>query len=194
MSKTTQKKIINTAEEMLWMQGYEGASLNNVVKKAGVSKGAFFHYYPSKQAITTEILERYGQEKILGPLEKHINDAHDPKTGLFTWLEESYGAYSQWDYKGGCMLGNFALELADKNEEMREQMKSIFLSWENLIVNAFREPAKEGKLMMEPRQFARLIIAMYQGLMMTIKVHKDPNRASRDFQALAELIERMVRD
>ena len=194
MGDSTQKKITNTAEELFWMQGYEGASLNDLVKKAGLSKGAFFHYYPNKQAITIEVLERYAQEQILGPLDKHLTTAHDPKTGLFAWLEESYGAYSQWDYKGGCMLGNFALELSDKDETMREQMKAIFLAWENLLVNAFRQPAKDGKLMMEPRQFARLIISMYQGLMMTIKVHKDPNRASRDFQALAELIERMIRD
>ena len=194
MSKSTKKKIINTAEKLLWNQGYEGASLNNVVKKAGLSKGAFFHYYPSKKAIAAEVLDSYARAHILGPLEKHLSASPDPKTALFAWLEESFGAYSQWNYKGGCMLGNFALELADKDEELREQMKSIFLSWENLLVNAFRETAKEGKLMMEPRQFARLIISMYQGILMTIKVHKDPNRASRDFQALAELIERMVRD
>ncbi len=194
MGDNTKKKIINTASDVLWKQGYEGASLNNVVKQAGVSKGAFFHYYPSKHSITVEVLDNYAQDQILGPLEKHLTAAHDPKTGLFAWLEESFGAYSQWDYKGGCMLGNFALELSDKDEAMREQMKTIFLSWENLLVNAFREPAKNGKLMMEPRQFARLIIAMYQGIFMTIKVHKDHNRASRDFQALAELIERMIRD
>ena len=193
MNQTTKKKIIKTASDLLWRDGYEGASLNNVVKQAGVSKGAFFHYYPSKQAITVEILGTYAQEHILGPLEKHLADSHDPKTGLFAWLEESFGAYSQWDYKGGCMLGNFALELSDKDEALREQMKSIFLAWENILVNALRAPAKDGKLMMEPRQFARLIISTYQGVLLTIKVHKDHNRASRDFQALAELIERMIR-
>ena len=194
MTQTTKVKILKTAENLLWQQGYDGASLNDVVAKAGVSKGAFFHYYPNKQAIMTEVLDKYAQEQLFTPLEKHLSNAHSVKTGLFNWLEESFRAYAQWKFKGGCMLGNFALELSDKDEKAREHLKQIFLSWENLLVSHLRAAADEGKLLMEPRQFARLIISMYEGIMMTIKVHKDQNRASRDFQALAELIERMVKD
>jgi len=192
--QSTKKKIVKTAEQVLWKQGYDGASLNDVVKTAGLSKGAFFHYYPNKQSVTLDVIDLYVNEQILVPLEKHLAGAHNVKTGLFAWLEETYGAYSQWDYKGGCLLGNFALELADKDEVVREHMKQHFLSWENVLTTHLRGVADEGKLLMEPRQFARLLIAMYEGITMTIKVHKDQNRAGRDFQALAELIERMIKD
>ena len=192
--QTTQNKLLKTAEHLLWAQGYDGASVNDIVRKAGMSKGAFFHYYPNKQSITVEALEVYAEEHLLGPLEKHLSSAHNVKAGLLSWLEESFGAYAQWEFKGGCMLGNFALELSDKNDELREHMKQMFLSWENLFVTHLRGAADEGKLFMEPRQFARLLISMYQGITMTVKVHKDTNRAARDFQALAELIERMIKD
>ncbi len=194
MSQATRKKLAKTAEKLLWEQGYDGASLNDVVGKAGVSKGAFFHYYPNKQAITLEVLDTYFADQIEGPLDKHLSSAHNVKTGLFNWLEEAYGAYAQWKFKGGCLLGNFALEMSDKDEVLRERMAQMFLAWENLLVTHLRPAAEQGKLLMEPRQFARMIIAMYQGILMTTKVHKNPARASRDFQALAEMIERTVRD
>ena len=92
------------------------------------------------------------------------------------------------------MLGNFALEMSDQDEDLRVMMKGMFLTWENHLVTALRPVAEEGKLLMEARQFARLIIAMYQGIMMTAKVGKDPNRAGRDFFALAEFVERMIVD
>ena len=47
---------------------------------------------------------------------------------------------------------------------------------------------------MEPRQFARLLSSSLQGVMLTVKVHKDKNRAAREFQALAEMIEWMIKD
>ncbi len=193
-AQNTKAKIVKTAENLLWKQGYDGASLNDVVKKAGVSKGALFHYYPNKQAITQDALEKYASEQIFAPLDKHLGNADSLKIGLFNWLQESYNAFAQWKFKGGCMLGNFALELSDKDEKIREQTKQIFLQWENQMVLYFKPVAAEGKLLMEPRQFARILIAGYQGMMMLSKVHKDQIRGSREFQALAEFIERMIKD
>lgn len=190
MSQNTKEKILKTAETMLWTQGYDGASLNDIVAKAGVSKGAFFHYYPNKQTIAIELLDAYAQEQIFAPLEKHLSSAADVEAGLMAWLEETYRAYAQWGFKGGCMLGNFALELSDKDEKIRDHMKYLFLSWENLLVNHLRGAA--DKMSMEPRQFARLLISMYEGITMTAKVHKDANRAGRDFQALAAFIEQSI--
>ena len=45
MSKSTPIKILNAAEELFREQGYQGASLNDITRKAKLSKGAFFHYY-----------------------------------------------------------------------------------------------------------------------------------------------------
>lgn len=193
-AQNTRAKIVRTAEDLLWKQGYDGASLNDVVKKAGVSKGALFHYYPNKQAITQEVIDKYANEQLFTPFDKHMQGADSVKVGLFDWLQESYNAFAQWKFKGGCMLGNFALEVSDKDEKMREQIKQIFLQWENQMVSHFKPLANEGKLLMEPRQFARILIAGYQGIMMLGKVHKDQIRGSREFQSLAEFIERMIKD
>lgn len=197
MATNTKQKILHTASDLLWSKGYDGASINEVVARAGVSKGGFFHHYPNKQTIVLEVLRDYADAQILTPLDKHLagaDNAMSVKVGLMTWIQEGYGAQAQKGFKGGCMLGNFALELSDKDEVLRESMKQIFLQWENQLVGYLRPVAQEGKLLMEPRQFARMLIAMYEGITMTAKVHKDSNRGGRDFQALAELVERMIRD
>jgi len=38
--------------------GYHGTSVNDVVAQAGVSKGGFYHYFPSKEALFVEVMER----------------------------------------------------------------------------------------------------------------------------------------
>ena len=194
MSQSTKAKIARSAESLFLTQGYEAASLNDLVARAGVSKGAFFHYYPNKQAIIIDILDSYAQTQLLTPLDKHMSGARTLKSGLLAWLEEGYSAAANGKFKGGCLLGNFALELSDRDEAVREHIKQLFLQWENQFVGYFKPAQAEGKLLMEPRQFARLIIAMMEGITMMGKVHKDHIRASREFQALAELIERMVKD
>ncbi len=197
MARNIKQKIVQTASELLWSEGYDGASINEVVAKAGVSKGGFFHHYPNKQAIVLEVLQNYVETEILTPLDRHLagaTNAMTVKVALMNWIQESYGAQAQKGFMGGCMLGNFALERADKDEQLRDVMKTIFLQWENQLVGYLRPVAQEGKLLMEPRQFARMFIATYQGITMMGKVHKDHNRGGRDFQALAELVEHMIRD
>lgn len=192
--KTTQNKIIDKAEKLFWVQGYEGTSLNEVVGKAGVSKGAFFHYYQNKQAISQDVINKYAREQLVMPLEKHLEQAFTVKNALFNWVSEFFETFKSHNFKGGCLLGNMALELSDQNEAARETIKLHFLELENKIASALKPLMDDGKLFIEPRQLARLLLASMQGVTMMSKVHKDNNRASREFQSIAQLIEYAIKD
>ncbi len=194
MAKNTQLKIIEKAEKLLWHKGYEGTSLNDVVGKAGVSKGAFFHYYPNKQAISQDVINKYTREQLVVPLEKHLGAATSVKNGLFNWVSEFFETFKGQNFKGGCLLGNMALEMSDQNEAARETIKQHFLDLENIIVSHLKPLMDDGMLVMEPRQIARLLIAALQGVIMMSKVHKDNNRASREFQSIAQFIEYAIKD
>lgn len=193
----TETKALKQAYKMLWQNGYEGMSLNELVKKAKISKGGLFHYFPNKKTIVMMTLKTYHETHVLQRLDDHLKSANNAmtlKVALMNWLEDTYSLYQGKEFKEGCMIGNLALEMADHDEDIRETLKSMFVAWENQLVTYLRPAHKEGKMLMEPRQFARLLIAMFQGITMTCKIHRDQNKAARDFQALAEYIERMIMD
>ncbi len=193
MKKATDLRILDSAEQLFWHYGHRASSLDKIANDAGQSKGAVFHYFRNKKDITSQVLRKYAQENIFGPLETHFFQTPNTKEALLGWGMEIYKNYAEADYKGGCLLGNMALELSDSDENARCEMAKIFLDWENKLTGYFKDPARSGEIMMEPRQFARLLIAALQGVTMTSKVHKDRNRGAREFQAFAELIERMIR-
>lgn len=192
--KTTQNKIIEKAERLLWHKGYEATSLNDVVSKAGVSKGAFFHYYPNKQAISKDVIDKYATEQFIAKLDKAASSSNSIKNGLFNWVSDVFESFKSEEFKGGCLLGNLALEMSDTNDHAREVIKGHFLELENKLTSYIRPLQDENKLFMEPRQLARLLVASVQGVTMMGKVHKDNNRASREFQSIAQLIEYAIRD
>ena len=97
----TQTKIMRTAEQLLWERGFEGASLNEIVAKAGISKGGLFHYYPNKRAVVEEVLSHYFDEQVLESLDRSLagrGTASAVKAGLMEWLQESFGAYGQKEF------------------------------------------------------------------------------------------------
>jgi len=60
-STITKKKLEDIALKLFVQDGYEKTSINNIVKKAQVSKGAFYHYFESKEEILNSVLDHYGE-------------------------------------------------------------------------------------------------------------------------------------
>ena len=50
-------KIIQTAIELFRLFGYDGASIDMLVKTAGVSKSNFYYYFESKEKLGLKVLE-----------------------------------------------------------------------------------------------------------------------------------------
>lgn len=53
-----QAEVLDRALALFLERGYENVSLNDLLAVAGTSKGAFYHYFPSKEALVTALAER----------------------------------------------------------------------------------------------------------------------------------------
>lgn len=52
----TRRKILKAAEKEFLEKGFKSASLRNIVKSAGVTTGAFYGYYPTKEALFSALV------------------------------------------------------------------------------------------------------------------------------------------
>lgn len=57
----TRARIMQVAEACFAKQGYDATGLTEICQQAGVSKGAFYHHFPSKQALFLELLNDWLQ-------------------------------------------------------------------------------------------------------------------------------------
>ncbi len=87
------EKIFNAALKLFVEKGYHSTSIPDIVREAGVSTGALYHHYPSKEDLAREI-HKYAIEEYLKKYDKEVrskNSTYDKVrayTGLlFRWLE-----------------------------------------------------------------------------------------------------------
>ncbi len=53
----TRRRILTVASEQFLAHGYDGTSLNDMIRAAGITKGAFYHHFSSKQALALEVVD-----------------------------------------------------------------------------------------------------------------------------------------
>lgn len=69
--------IINSAMKEFTVNSFEKASTNNIIKEAGISKGALYHYFSTKQELYDMLVKfsmEYPIEKVLEALDWGITD------------------------------------------------------------------------------------------------------------------------
>jgi AcrR family transcriptional regulator len=57
-SETTRQKILDAAMDLFSEVGYAAAGLGEVITRAGMTKGALYHHFDSKEALATAIIEQ----------------------------------------------------------------------------------------------------------------------------------------
>ncbi len=73
----TRSHILDVAGELFAGRGYDATSVADICARSGVTKGAFYHHFASKQAVFLELRDRW-----LAPLETQLQLARDPAETL----------------------------------------------------------------------------------------------------------------
>ncbi len=68
------EEIRAAAYQCLREQGYTATSVDNICKRAGISKGSFYWHYPSKQDVLADIVERWTRQ-VMDELYEQFEDA-----------------------------------------------------------------------------------------------------------------------
>ena len=95
-STATLEKIQRAAMEEFLEKGFLGASLRQIVKNAGVTTGAFYGYFSSKEALFASIVEPHAAA-LMGPfMESQAAFAQLPEAEQPTHMGEASNEYLNW--------------------------------------------------------------------------------------------------
>jgi len=104
----TRARILQVAMEEIHMHGFQGVSLNKIVEKAGVTKGALFHHFKGKSelgyAVVDEVISKEIHEFWIKPLSNSVDPVKDLKKVLldakceFLEKPEMFEAANSFEY------------------------------------------------------------------------------------------------
>jgi TetR/AcrR family transcriptional regulator, transcriptional repressor for nem operon len=107
----TRDKLIRTAEKLMLRGGYSATRVDDVLRSAHLSKGSFYHFFDSKEALGLAALERYYADRV-GRLAAGPHAAEeDPLRRAHAFLEHAARIAPEL-WREGCLLASFAADAA----------------------------------------------------------------------------------
>ncbi|GAA0930491.1 TetR/AcrR family transcriptional regulator [Virgisporangium aurantiacum] len=88
----TRDRLIETARQLFGEHGYDGTSIDAILRSAGIQRGALYHHFDSKRAVFDAVLTRVMAE-IAAEVVTAARTAADPaaslRAGCMVWLHRS---------------------------------------------------------------------------------------------------------
>lgn len=161
-SEETRAKILEAAVNIFSARGYNAASVDHVCKQAGVSKGAFYHHFKSKQALFLALLDDW-----LQTIDNAIEASQDktvPET--FMQITEAFPYIFKTAGEGLPMFLEFWLQ-ASRDEEIWEASIAPYRRYHKYFTTLIKKGVQEGSFIeINPDLAARMIISTAMGLLL----------------------------
>ncbi len=189
----TREKILGEAARLFAVKGYHDTKLEEVLKAAQVTTGAFFHHFASKEELGFAVIDRHMEKRrqLLEEIEKRLppTDEDDPLQPVFRRLDAIGEMIRRREqHKGGCIIGNLSTALCDTHDAFRRRLAECF----DEMDREFRPHLAAAALKYCPRRsvdagaLARYIVAIVEGSIMLMRTQKDRQMIARHFDFLKE--------
>ncbi len=162
-------------------KGYAASSVRDVVAEAGVPQGSFTNHFRSKEAFSSEVLDRYF-EHVRELVSLTLDDESlTPRQRLRRYFDIITSRLEADGFERGCLIGDFSLGAAPRSEMLRLHLSNIFLEWRDRFADCIREAQSAGEIAttFTAEDLAEFILSSWEGAIMRMKVERNGSALKR---------------
>lgn len=179
MKKTseTKEKLLQVGFDLIWDSSYGSVSVDDICKRAGINKGSFYHFFPSKADLVVEACEEHWKEN--RPEMDRIFSPHVPPLeriqGFCQYIcrvqtekAEKYG------HVCGCPFASVGSEIATLDEKIRVKSEQLMNSKRKYVESAIADAIREGSVTVkDPVAASDTLNSLFLGIMLEARVQND---------------------
>ena len=176
--KHDREKVIQTGLNLFKNKGFSNLGVDEICKSTGMTKGAFYNAFKSKENFMLSCLEAYGEMNV-SLLSKKLSDSNLKPIGrLLEMYSGMLKSQTNSNYSG-CLLNNTMSELSANNEIINEATETLFKRLLKEIEPTIIQAQNTGDLnpKVDSYALAELIHTTFFGILIRVKSSKDIQQA-----------------
>lgn len=175
----TRERVLKTARELFHARSYADVGVKEICDQAGVLKGSFYHFFPSKRDVALAVIEDMAEDWATG----FVAEAFDPALPPIERLDYMIDAAYFWqkaakDLEGrmpGCLFGNLVLEISTRDDVLRAKLSAVLDKAALKFREALDQAVAAGDLApMQTERTAEAMLAYLEGVLLLAKSRNDP--------------------
>ncbi|QLG45230.1 TetR/AcrR family transcriptional regulator [Costertonia aggregata] len=180
----TLQRMLNTGLELFYKNGFYNTSVDDILKKLSLSKGAFYYHFESKEdffrQITQNLIVKKVYSMLIEPIESHENTLILLEDCFDNALETA--VHNEMDF--GFVLSNFINEFNGKNPEIMKYLNDILKVWEVNLISAIQRGKFNGHIdrHVDAEGVALFLMSSFMGIR-TLMVETAPSARKYRFMA-----------
>ncbi|MEQ8273118.1 MAG: TetR/AcrR family transcriptional regulator [Deltaproteobacteria bacterium] len=169
----TRQKLLRAAEYLFIRKGYAATTVDEICKRAGATKGAFFHHFKNKEDLGVACGRDHAQRHMdmLNAAAEQSSD--QPVDRLFDYLDHVVTSSTQAELPA-CLIGMLTLELSAVNERFHEMCNEELDSWVNTVEQLLGDAVATTGRNADVSALAQQFLTTFQGSMMLARAKRDP--------------------
>lgn len=183
----TRQRLIEAATGIMLSQGLAAARVDAICELAGLSKGAFFHYFESKQDLAGAVLQAWVERGAKLFENAPFLQASTPLERLFGYIDFVGQATLQMPV-AGCMVGMLSVESSQTDDVLREKCSTVFKGWALDIKAMLQAAAPKHVDAHQLDTLASHFLVVFEGALVLARAHADAALVPQQLALYKELI------
>ena len=175
----TRQRLLDSAQALIYASSYREVGVQQICNHAGVKKGSFYHFFPSKRDLALAVLDQTHALMQDTLIDKAFARDLPPLARIDRFFVSLYDFHKQvkknTGYVLGCPFGNIGCEMSTQDEVLRGKVDSILSAAERPFAAALKEAIASGDLpAMDTAAAASALFAYTEGIILYAKTRNDP--------------------
>ncbi len=165
-AETTRLTILQKAFEIIYANGYQATSIDDIIATTQLTKGAFYYHFKTKDemglAIINEILKPTLTRSFIEPLQNEQN----PLDGLYNLMHNLLMKNEFLKVEYGCPAANFTQEMTPWNIDYSKALGELTKQWTKVMTVTIEKGKKNGFIRKDvnAKQVTLLVMSGYWGI------------------------------
>lgn len=138
--------LIRCGVELCTETGFQVTGIETILRRVGVPKGSFYHYFKNKHEFGMAVIDSYA-DYFGKKLDRFLTDeSFPPLQRLRNFTHNAQAGMARFEFRRGCLVGNLGQELAGLDEEFRMRLENTLRDWERKTASCLGAAKQAGEI------------------------------------------------
>lgn len=191
MASDTRDRIVDSARDLFWSQGYIATSLAEIAERSGARTGSIYYFFKTKTDILEAVLDHYEGQLGVWLIDPVFARTDDPLERVFGVIDTYRSFMVETRFTLGCPVGGLAVEVPTELGAARERIGRIFDQLHRALQGCLADPALSGHDGPDAGTLAAMALTVIEGGIVQARATRSIDPFDRSIECLRDYFSRL---